>query len=240
MRIINCIIVDDEPLALDLLESYVRKTSFLHLAARCSNAFEAIEVINNERVDLIFLDISMPELNGLEFSRTLSKEQKVVFTTAYEKYALEGYKVDALDYLLKPYNYEEFLKAANKVRAWFQMSDTIPSAPEPTKAIFVKSEYKLIKIDLGQILFIEGLKDYVKIVLLDKEKSVLSLMSLKSLELQLPPEQFMRIHRSYIINLNKIEQIERNQVIIGKTRITIADIYKEKFMKYIDSKSMSP
>ncbi len=240
MRVLNCIIVDDEPLALDLLESYVSKTSFLHLSGCCNNAFEAIEKINNESVDLIFLDINMPELNGLEFSRTLSKKQKVIFTTAFEKYAIEGYKVDAIDYLLKPFNYEEFLKAANKARDWFQMYDAGSSKVEPATSIFVKSEYKLIKINLDSISYIEGLKDYVKIILTDKERAVLSLMSLKSLEQQLPADKFMRIHRSYIINLSLISQIERNQVIIGNTRITIADIYKEKFMKYIESKSMNP
>jgi len=239
MRTINCIIVDDEPLALDLLESYVKKTSFLLLTGRCNNAFEAIEKINNECIDLIFLDINMPGLNGLEFSRTLSKNQKVIFTTAFEKFAIEGYKVDALDYLLKPFNYEEFLKAANKARDWFQLYDAGAPGIEPATSIFVKSEYKLIKINLNQILFIEGLKDYVKINLANKEKPVLSLMSLKSLEQQLPADKFMRIHRSYIINLSQIEQIERNQVIIDNTRITIADIYKEKFMKYIDSRSMN-
>lgn len=239
MRIINCIIVDDEPLALDLLESYVKKTSFLHLTGRCSNAFEAIEKINNESIDLIFLDISMPGLSGMEFSRTLSKRHKVIFTTAFEKYALDGYKVDALDYLLKPFNYEEFLKAANKARDWFQMSDAGGLTVEPPSSIFVKSEYKLIKINLSKVLFIEGLKDYVKIKLIDKEKSVLSLMSLKSLEQQLPADKFMRIHRSYIINLSHIDQVERNQVVIGNTRITIADIYKENFAKYIASKSMN-
>jgi len=240
MKIINCIIVDDEPLALDLLESYIKKTSFLHLVSRCSNAFEAIEHINNSSVDLIFLDIHMPELSGLEFSRTLSKEHRVIFTTAYEKYALEGYKVDALDYLLKPFNYEEFLKAANKARNWFDRTSTTTESNAPVLYIYVKSEYKLIKISLDQILYIEGLKDYVKIFMADKERPVLTLMSLKSLEQQLPNDKFMRIHRSFIINLGFIDQIERNQVVIRSTRITIADIYKENFLRYIASRSVNP
>ena len=240
MKIINCIIVDDEPLALDLLESYIKKTSFLHLVSRCSNAFEAIEHINNSSVDLIFLDIHMPELSGLEFSRTLSKEHRVIFTTAYEKYALEGYKVDALDYLLKPFNYEEFLKAANKARNWFDRTSAATESNAPVPYIYVKSEYKLIKISLDQILYIEGLKDYVKIFMADKERPVLTLMSLKSLEQQLPYDKFMRIHRSFIINLGFIDQIERNQVVIRSTRITIADIYKENFLRYIASRSVNP
>lgn len=240
MKSINCIIVDDEPLALDLLESYIKKTSFLHLVSRCSNAFEAIEHINNSSVDLIFLDIHMPELSGLELSRTLSTKHKVIFTTAYEKYALEGYKVDALDYLLKPFNYEEFLKAANKARNWFDRARAVTQSNAPLPYIFVKSEYKLIKISLDQILYIEGLKDYVKIFMTDKEKPVLTLMSLKSLEQQLPYDKFMRIHRSYIINLGFIDQIERNQVVIRSARITIADIYKENFLRHIASRSVNP
>lgn len=239
MKTINCIIVDDEPLALDLLESYIKKTPFLHLVSRCTNAFEAIEQINNNPVDLIFLDIHMPELSGLEFSRTLSKEHRVIFTTAYEKYALEGFKVDALDYLLKPFNYEEFLKAANKAAEWFEKTKATANTP-PLPYIYVKSEYKLIKINLDHILYIEGLKDYVKIFTVDKDKPVLTLMSLKLLEQQLPHEIFMRIHRSYIINLNYIEQVERNQVVIKNTRISIADIYKESFLRHIASRSVNP
>ncbi|HOH83276.1 MAG TPA: LytTR family DNA-binding domain-containing protein [Bacteroidales bacterium] len=238
MKTINCIIVDDEPLALDLLESYIKKTPFLHLVSRCTNAFEAIEQINNSPVDLIFLDIHMPELSGLEFSRTLSKEHRVIFTTAYEKYALEGFKVDALDYLLKPFNYKEFLKAANKAAEWFEKTKATANTPLPY--IYVKSEYKLIKINLDHILYIEGLKDYVKIFIVDKNKPVLTLMSLKLLEQQLPHEIFMRIHRSYIINLNYIEQVERNQVVIKNTRISIADIYKESFLRHIASRSVNP
>ncbi|MEI6123393.1 MAG: LytTR family DNA-binding domain-containing protein [Bacteroidota bacterium] len=239
MRILNCIIVDDEPLALDLVESYVLKTSFLNLIGRCNNAFEALDSINNEKVDLIFLDIKMPELNGLQLSRTLAKNQRVIFTTAYEKFAIEGFKVDALDYLLKPFNYEEFLKAANKAKAWFQLSEIAQNENPSNDSIFVKSDYKLIRIQLSDILFIEGLKDYVKIHIKNEPKAVLSLMSLKALETQMPESKFLRIHRSFIINLDCIELIERNQVLINKTRISIADIYKDKFTKYIAARSMN-
>jgi two-component system, LytTR family, response regulator len=238
MRKINCLIVDDEPLAIDLIEGYVRKTSFLKLVKRCNNAFEAVDAINKDAVDLIFLDIKMPELNGLQLSRTLSKNQKVIFTTAYEKFALEGFKVDALDYLLKPFNYEEFLKAANKARDWFHMTEQSITQDDNNPSMFVKSEYKLIKIFLKDILAIEGYKDYVKIHLFSLEKPVMSLISLKSLELQLPEDRFLRIHRSFIINLDRIDLIERNQVIIRKMRITIAEPYRDKFLKYISSRSM--
>jgi DNA-binding LytR/AlgR family response regulator len=239
MKIIRCIIVDDEPLALNLIEGYVAKTPFLQLAGRCANAFEALDLLSKEAVDLIFLDIKMPELNGLQLSRTLKKNQKVIFTTAYEIYALEGFKADALHYLLKPFNYEEFLLAANKAREWFEMVEQSRPLDDNNASIFVKSEYKLIKIYLRDILVIEGLKDYVKIHLQQSDKALLSLISLKSLEEQLPESKFLRVHRSFIINLDCIDMIERNQVIIRDMRITIAEQYREKFSKFIASRSMN-
>lgn len=236
MTTITCLIVDDEPLALSLIEGYVQKTPFLKLVGKCSNAFEALEKIASEKVDLLFLDIQMPGLTGMELSRSLTNGPKVIFTTAFEEYALEGFKVDAVDYLLKPFNYEEFLKSANKAREWISAisgsKDTIQDA------LFVKSEYKLVKIDLQRVLYIEGLKDYAKIYLQDQPRPVMTLMSLKSLEEQLPVHHFMRIHRSFIIRLDKIDLIERNKVVIGQTGITVADAYKETFQAYLSKKSM--
>ncbi|MEQ8416120.1 MAG: LytTR family DNA-binding domain-containing protein [Imperialibacter sp.] len=237
MKKIRCLIVDDEPLALNLIEGYVEKTPFLELAGKCSSAYEALEKIAAEKIDLLFLDIQMPGLTGMELSRSLKNGPKVVFTTAFEEYALEGFKVDAIDYLLKPFNYEEFLKSANKAREWISVTSGISSETDPN-ALFVKSEYKLVKIDLQKVLYIEGLKDYAKIFLQDQTRPVMTLMSLKSLEEQLPSQQFMRIHRSFIVRLDRIDLIERNKVVIGQVGITIADAYKETFQAYLNKKSV--
>ncbi|WOK08470.1 LytTR family DNA-binding domain-containing protein [Imperialibacter roseus] len=237
MKKIRCLIVDDEPLALNLIEGYVEKTPFLELAGKCSSAYEALEKIAAEKIDLLFLDIQMPGLTGMELSRSLKNGPKVVFTTAFEEYALEGFKVDAIDYLLKPFNYEEFLKSANKAREWISVASGGSSETDPN-ALFVKSEYKLVKIDLKKVLYIEGLKDYAKIFLQDQTRPVMTLMSLKSLEEQLPSQQFMRIHRSFIVRLDRIDLIERNKVVIGQVGITIADAYKETFQAYLNKKSV--
>lgn len=238
MKKIRCLIVDDEPLALDLLESYVKRTPFLELAGRCANAFEAMETLANQSIELIFLDIQMPDLNGVEFSRTLKPGPKIVFTTAFEQYALDGFKVDALDYLLKPFNYEEFLKAAHKASEWFQLVEAQGQKQDSMLYLFVKSEYKLVKIILADVLYFEGLKDYVKIHLATQEKPVMSLMSLKSLEENLPTGQFMRIHRSFIVNLEKIDSVERSRILIHNTAVVVADQYREKFQAYLNGKSL--
>ena len=219
--IINCIIVDDEPLSLDLLEGYVNKTPFLNLAGRCASAKEAMEVMTREKIDLVFLDIQMPDLNGLEFSKVIKDETRIIFITAYEKYALNGYKVEALDYLIKPVNYEEFLDAGNKAKKWFELTSNKSKEREAMDSIYVKSEYRIIQVNLNDIIYIEGLKDYVKIYLGNQAKPILSLMSMKSLEEQLPTFSFMRVHRSYIVNLNKIKTIERDRIIFGNVYIPI-------------------
>jgi DNA-binding LytR/AlgR family response regulator len=238
MRKFRCLIVDDEPPALDLLEGYVINTPFLELAGKCPDAFKAMEILNEQDIDLIFLDIQMPELSGMELSRTLKKESKIIFTTAFQQYAVEGYKVDAVDYLLKPFSYEEFLKAANKAHDRILLENNPIKNKEALKEIFVRSGYKLIRIELEKVMYIEGLKDYVKIYLSTKEQPILTLMSLKTLEEKLPCDRFMRIHRSFIINLNQIMALERSQVLIGNERITIRDQYVEKFEKYISGKSI--
>lgn len=238
MNKLKCLIVDDEPLALDLLEGYVKQTPFLELVGRCGNAFEAMTLLESHNIDLLFLDIQMPDLSGLEFSRTLKNGPMIIFTTAFEQYAIQGYKVDALDYLLKPFSYEEFLVAANKGKERSQQTTYKPTSSDD-ESIFVKSEYKQVKISLKDVLYFEGLKDYVKIYLEGQTRPVLSLISLKHLEEELP-SYFMRIHRSFIINLKKIEAVERSQVIINKNAITIADNYKEKFGEYLSAKSIHP
>jgi DNA-binding LytR/AlgR family response regulator len=232
---IRCLLVDDEPLALDLLEGYVAKTPSLELAGRCSSAFQAMEMLDKTKVDLIFLDIQMPGLSGLDFSRSLKDGPKVIFTTAFEQYALEGFKVDALDYLLKPISYPEFLNTINKAKRWFEHFEKA-SIPETRTSVFVKADYKLVQIDFNNILYIEGLKDYVKFCLEDNEKPVLSLMSMKSLEENLPDSKFMRVHRSFIVNLDKIKTIERNRIVFGKEYIPISDNYKEKFQKFVNER----
>ena len=200
---ITCVIVDDEPMALNLVESYVEKTPFLDLKQKCSSAIEAMEFIKNNPVDLLFLDIQMPDLTGIEFSKMLPKETRVIFTTAFDHYALEGFKVEAIDYLLKPFDYAEFLAAANKAATWFELVKGKKQSvlSEEKEFLFVKSEYKQLRIKLADVLYFEGLKDYIKIWLKDNPKAILTLMSLKSLEEELPETQFMRVHRSFIVSL---------------------------------------
>jgi two-component system, LytTR family, response regulator LytT len=237
---ITCIIVDDEPIALNLLEGYVAKTPFLQLKDKCESAIEALEVVNSTAVDLIFLDIQMPELNGIEFSKLLSKNTRVIFTTAYDKYAIEGFKVDALDYLLKPFSYQEFLTAAMKAKEWFGIAKSgnpVHSANE-LEFIFVKSEYKQIKIVLSDVLYFEGMKDYVKIWVKNEPKPIMSLMSLKSLEEVLPPAKFMRVHRSFIISLKEVQSVERGNAQIRQQFIPIADQYKHQFQDFLDRNSI--
>lgn len=237
---ITCLIVDDEPMALTLMEDYVNKIPFLELKGKCSNAFQALEKIHEERIDVVFLDIQMPELNGVELSRTLGKNTRVIFTTAFDQYALEGFKVDALDYLLKPYNFEEFYAAAVKAKDWFDLFNNAQKnqGKEELEYIFVRSEYKHLKIILDEILYIEGLKDYVKIWLEGQTKPVLTHTSLKKLEEELPVSKFMRVHRSYIIALNKIQAVERSQAIINFQYIPIADQFKQEFQDFIGRNSL--
>ena len=243
MKKITCLIADDEPMALSLIESYVLKTPFLELKAKCNSAIKAMEFLETDSdIDLFFLDIQMPDLTGLEFSRLLPAKSKVVFTTAFDQYAIEGYKVNALDYLLKPFDYNEFLNAAQKARNHFEINCVQNAENQQNKKksdfIFVKSEYRQIKINFSEILYIEGLKNYVKIYTSSHPRPILTLMSLKKLEEELPAEQFMRVHRSYIISLEKIEAIERNHVVIKDGFITIAPNYKDILMEYIKGKSI--
>lgn len=238
---ITCVIVDDEPMALNLVESYVKKTPFLVLKKKCSSAIEAMEFIKINPVDLLFLDIQMPDLTGIEFSKMLPKETRVIFTTAFDQYALEGIKVEALDYLLKPFDYAEFLTAANKANTWFSLvkGKQQNRVSEEKEFLFVKSEYKQLRIKLADVLYFEGLKDYIKIWLKDNPKPILTLMSLKSLDEELPKSHFMRVHRSFIVGLNNIDVIERSQIIINKQRITISEQYKSKFLEFINNNSLN-
>lgn len=233
--ILNCWIVDDEPLALSLLESYVQKTSFLRLTGKYSNALSAMKHLAEEKVDLLFLDIQMPEVNGMEFARIINDHTRIIFTTAFSEYALEGYKVSALDYLLKPFSFADFLTAAKKALNWFEMTDRKPSVEvvQESSGFFVKSDYKLLHILFDDILYIEGLKDYVKIYTESHPKPILSLISLKAMEEDLPSDRFMRVHRSYIIHKNKISSINKRRIIIGEKQIPMGDTYRKHFLSII-------
>ena len=232
---LKTIAIDDEPLALRLVSVYVSITPFLELVGAFDNPLDAIDFLSTQSADLIFVDIQMPDLTGIEFARSLENAPKIIFTTAYEKYALEGFKLNAIDYLLKPFSYEEFLKAAQKARKQSELeASVLPTIEANSQFLFLKSEYKIRRINFNDILYIEGLKDYIKVYTTGEDKPVLSLNSIKSLEQKLPEDQFMRVHRSFIVNLNKIDTIERSRIIFGKTYIPVSDQYKDKFQEYLD------
>ena len=238
---LSCAIVDDEPLALDLLETYVEKTPFLQIKGKYASAVEAMKGLQEQPVDLLFLDIQMPELDGLEFSHMVIPETRIIFTTAFEQYALDSYRVNALDYLLKPISYRDFLEASNKALQWFELKNaadgTVDSAGDD-EYIYVKSEYKLIQISLKDILYIEGLKDYVKIYVETEARPIMSLMSLKSGEERLPTSRFLRVHRSYIVQKSKIRLIDRGRIVFGKEYIPISDSYKQDLQTYLNNKTI--
>jgi len=220
---IRTLIVDDEPLALDLLETYVQRTPFLELVGRASSAFQAMEIMKEKTVDFILLDIQMPGLSGTEFARSLRSGQKIIFSTAFAEYAIEGFKLDAVDYLLKPYDYAEFLRAVQKV----QTSLVQTPSTESFDYFFVKSEYRLIRIDVERILYVEGMKDYIKIHLQGESKPVLTLMSLKGIMEKLPSQTFQRVHRSFIVHMRHVTLIEKGFAIIGNVQVPIAEKYRE-------------
>ncbi len=227
---IKCIIIDDEPLARELIKSYIEKTPHLSLVGSYESAAEAVKTVLSGEVDLIFLDINMPMLNGIEFANVVPSKTRIIFITAYEQYALQGFRVNALDYLLKPVSYAEFLKSIGKATEWFNMlkiADT--STPHLPEMLTVKAEYRLVQMKLNSIKYIEVQKDKVIFYRADGDP-VTSLMSLKELEDQLPSEIFMRVHRSFIVNMNQIEIVERGRIIFGKTYIPISETKKEEFM----------
>jgi len=234
--IIRTIAIDDEPLALQLVTGYIQKTPFLELAGSFDNPLDAGEFLDREPVDLIFLDIQMPHLLGTEFARMVGENTKIIFTTAYSQYALQGYKLDVVDYLLKPFDYEEFLTAVNKARK--RINAELPARKTEIEAnddyLFLKSEYKIRRINFNDIIYIEGLKDYIKVYVKNEEKPVMSLSTLKAIEEKLPAERFMRVHRSYIVNLRQVNSIERGRIIFGKIYIPVSDQYKEKFQEFLD------
>lgn len=239
--ILRCALVDDEPLALSLLESYVRKTDSLELCGSYSSAIQAMKSLPEHPVDLLFLDIQMPELNGLEFSRMVSDNTRIIFTTAFEQYAIDGYRVNALDYLLKPISYNDFIEAVNKALQWFELRkkaetpDSVQtSLPTDSNHIYVKSDYKIVQIELDKILYIEGLKDYIKIYTEDNPRPILSLTSMKTMEEKLPSNRFIRVHRSYIVQKQKIKIIDKGRIVFGKEYIPVSNSYKQELQNYVN------
>jgi two-component system response regulator LytT len=232
---ITVIAIDDEPLALQLVIGYISKTPGLKLVGEFDNPLDATDFLNYKSVDLIFIDIQMPDLSGIEFTRLMEKGPKVIFTTAYEKYALEGFKLEIVDYLLKPFSYEEFLTAVHKVQKILKLEQKVFARVDVNNQfLFLKSDYKIKRINFNDILYIEGLKDYVKVYTQNVIRPVLSLTSLKLLESKLPSDKFMRVHRSFIVNLEKIDTIERSRIVFGKEYIPVSDQYKEKFQEFLD------
>ena len=246
---ISVLAIDDEPLALQQLASYIRKIPFLELVAECQSAIEAKEILNNENIDAVFCDINMPDLNGMDFVKSLSSPPLVVFTTAYSEYAVEGFKVDAVDYLLKPFGLDDFKRAANRLQERLSSRGQVPQAQteqEPTgpvssmssedDSIFVKTDYRVVKLAISDIRYIEGMSEYLKIHLESQPKPVVTLLSMKKME-EFLPSHFMRIHRSYIINLKMIQEVNKNRVIMdADTYLPIGDNYKDAFNDYLNKK----
>jgi len=233
---IRCIAIDDEPLAVKKIAAYIRKIPFLDLVAECRNAFEAMKIIEEQEVQLLFIDINMPDLSGMEFVKSLINKPYIIFTTAYHEFAVEGFQVEAVDYLLKPISFSNFLKAANKVKKLIELNANHEKeiVSTTTNHLFVKSEYKLVRIQLDDILYIESQHEYIKIHLLNNPP-VTTHISLKSIEEQLPATQFMRVHRSFIVNLAKISLIDRNRIVFnGNVYIPVGEQYKEIFQAYIN------
>ena len=244
MNSIKCLAIDDEPLALQKLSSYVKKTPYLQLLGACQSALEAKEIMQKEWIDAIFIDINMPDLNGMEFVKQMDRPPMVVFTTAYSEYALEGFKVDAVDYLLKPFGLQDFLRAAQKVRHRYELENPATQSNPNEEAVgidadamYLKSDYKTVRINISDIRYVEGMSEYLKIYLEGEKKPLIVLLSMKRLEERLPSNTFMRIHRSYIINLKKIREVNKNRVVLGEDAyLPIGDLYKENFNDYLTSK----
>lgn len=234
--VISCAIIDDEPLAAGLLESYVTKTPYLELKGTYNSAVTAMRDLRDNPVQLLFLDIQMPELSGIEFAKILPHETKVIFTTAFSQYAIEGFRVSALDYLLKPIGYEDFLKSTDKALELFSTQKK-QNIHLQDRFLFVKSEYKLLRLDLDDILYIEGLKDYVRFYLESGDK-VMSLMSMKRLEDYLPHPEFLRTHRSYIVHMSKVQSVDRLRIVFGDQYIPVSDNYKDEVMNFLEQHTL--
>ena len=241
---IRCMAIDDEPLALQQIAAYIGKVPYLELVAQCQSALEAHQFLQHDTVDVIFCDINMPDLNGMDFIKALVAPPLVVFTTAYADYAVEGFKVNAVDYLLKPFGLQDFMRAAGRVRDRLELSaepsslNAKPSSlnQDNDDVVFLKTEYRIVKVSISDIRYVEAMSEYLKVYLESEPKPIITLLSMKKMEERLP-DYFMRIHRSYIINLTKIQEVNKNRVIMDSdTYLPIGDMYKETFQKYLDTK----
>ena len=238
----KCIIIDDEPLAQQIIEDYIKMIPFLHLEKKCNSVFEALDIIQQSKIDLIFLDIHLPNVSGIEFINSLENRPMFIFTTAYSEHALEAFELSAVDYLLKPISFSRFLKATNKAYSLYNSNhhpvreDAQESGEADQEYILVKADYKSVKIKLSQILYIEGLKDYVKIYLQHEDKPIITLNSLKRMSENLPAGRFLRVHKSFIINTNKIKSVTKNRIIIHDRWIPVGESYKSDFQNSVINK----
>ena len=240
---IKCLAIDDEPLALAQLTNYIEKVTFFQLAKACSSAMEALEWLTSESVDLIYVDIHMPDVNGLDFVKSLRHKPLIIFTTAYAEYAIEGFRVEAFDYLLKPIGFSDFLRSANRAAQQMALADAKNSPTtesgksaetDQEKYLFVKADYKMLRIDISKILYVESQSEYIRIYL-DNDKPIMTLLSMKAIEERLPTDRFMRVHRSYLVNSTKITAVANNRIIIGKEiYIPIGNQYKERFNLFVN------
>ena len=238
---IRCLAIDDEPLALRKLVTYINKVPFLELAAQCQSALEARAFLENDTVEAIFCDINMPDLNGMDFVKSLTVPPLIVFTTAYSEYAVEGFRVNAVDYLLKPFGLQEFQRAAQRLQERIESTPVVvDSNPVPqAETLFLKTDYRIVNVNIPDIRYIESMSEYVKVWLDSQPKPIITLLSMKKMEENLP-NYFMRIHRSYIINLKKIQEVNKNRVIMDEnTYLPIGDLYKEAFQQYLNTKFLS-
>lgn len=249
---IRCMAIDDEPLALQQIAAYIGKVPFLELAAQCQSAVEARQFLEHDMVDAVFCDINMPDLNGMDFVKSLTVPPLIVFTTAYAEYAVEGFKVNAVDYLLKPFGMQDFQRAANRLKERLTPSSSSSSEGDTNvrrtneaisgadgmieDTIFLKTEYRIVKVTISDIRYVEAMSEYLKVYVEGEAKPIVTLLSMKKMEERLPA-YFMRIHRSYIINLTRIQEVNKNRVIMDKeTFLPIGDMYKETFQSYLDGK----
>ena len=239
---IKTLVIDDEPLALQQLAAYTQKIPFLELVAQCQSAIEAREIINREQIDAIFIDINMPDVNGMDFVRSLSAPPIVVFTTAYSEYAVDGYKVEAVDYLLKPFSLDDFRRAASRVKKRYELENATITPSAATRqdnngdnSLFLKTDHRVVRIDIPNIIYVEGMSEYLKIYL-EGQRPVVTLLSMKKLEEHLP-NNFLRIHRSYIVNMSKVQEVTKNRIVMdADTYLPIGDIYKDALTKYLADK----
>ena len=237
---IRCMAIDDEPLALQQIVTYINKVPFLELATQCQSALEARQFLEQDTVDAIFCDINMPDLNGMDFVKSLMTPPLIVFTTAYAEYAVEGFKVNAVDYLLKPFGLQDFQRAAERLKSRLESTPLTPHLSPLTSdsddTIFLKTEYRIVKVSISDIRYVEAMSEYLKVHIEGDSKPIITLLSMKKMEERLP-DYFMRIHRSYIVNLKMIQEVNKNRIIMDKdTYLPIGDMYKDAFQQYLDTK----